>query len=81
VCDDHNMLVTIRRLVVYCSFNAHHIVHINDVLGLGVLRVFDRNKSHSVKGFRWSEPTSYSLLPAVIDALQLVKEGSSNVSA
>jgi len=50
------MFVTIMRLSVYFSFDAHHIVNINDVLILGVLRVFDGNKSHWVKGFMWSEP-------------------------
>ena len=52
MCDDNNMLVTILRLVVYFPFDAHDIVHINDVLVLRVLRVFDGNKSHYVKGFR-----------------------------
>ncbi|RFP64368.1 hypothetical protein D0N36_14360 [Hymenobacter lapidiphilus] len=60
------MIVTIRRLLVYFSFDAHHIVKINDVLVLGILRVFDGNKSHWVKGVMWSEPTSYSL-PKYID--------------
>jgi hypothetical protein len=58
VCDDHDMLVTITRLLVYFSFDAHYIVQINDVLVLRILRVFDGNKSHEVQGFRWSEPTS-----------------------
>ena len=53
MCDDNDMLVTITRLLVYLSFDAHHIVKINGVL---VLRVFDGNKSHWAKGFMWSEP-------------------------